>query len=152
MSEDIGFGKYITKVSNLSDWLKKFTMPKTGEKYVSENVGAEFLNQDKVKGVDKVTYDKLVKKIKVYFKDNKPSGTTQDKEIDKLPLPYKNESHTQSNFFDINNDRNSKGQSLLLERHKEAKQKIAFYQSNKTANNIKASKQMLMLKKQGGRS
>ena len=45
-ADNIDMSKYIgketTSVSDLSDWLKKFTMPKTGEKYVSDNVGASY--------------------------------------------------------------------------------------------------------------
>jgi len=131
-------------------------MPKTGEKYVSENVGTEFLNQDKVKGIDKVTYDKLVKKISDYVNDNKDIKDKESvikEETGKLPKKYgSSDSKTDNNQkASSNQSDNIKTGGSIIERQSDAKQRIAFYQNKKKVTEIKniVLKQKLISHKRG---
>ena len=64
MSKDIGFGKYIINVSNLSEWLSKYMIPNSNSQYLTSKDMKSFINQNENMGVDELT--RLNLEIKIY--------------------------------------------------------------------------------------
>jgi len=116
-------------------------------------VTTNLLSKDEIINTNQKTIDILVKKINEYVDNNndiekakKDSVKTAEKL--KLPSVYGAQKQTQINKNEsINNG--SKTQTSLLERHENAKQKIAFYQNNKEAQKAKIAIESRKMKGRG---
>jgi len=144
LSKCLGKDDFDVNSKEFIEKLDKFIEPTTGEAYISKYVGNDFINSDKVTCVDKVTYDKLVKKISEYITNNPQLKLSLDKEKQKLPQKYdlhesQKENLDNSNKSSLNQRNKQKADNNLQTRQADAKQRIAFYQNKKNAQSAKSN-------------